>query len=142
VSKLKDEEVRYVEGQHEGIVSESLFHEVQEILDGRKRLYKTKKGSTDLQLRGCLICPICGRLLTGSASKGRSERYSYYHCVSPCKTRFRANNVNEFFAKELRKYLPCPGMTELYKEVLNQSYKQNTKGQRETKRDKKWKTTR
>jgi site-specific DNA recombinase len=72
VSKYKDEDTQYVKGQHEGIVPESLFYEVQDILDGKRKIYKTKKESQELQLRGFLICPKCGKILTGSASKGRS----------------------------------------------------------------------
>ncbi len=131
VSALKEEESHYVSGQHEGLISESLFYQVQDVLDGKRRLYKLKKESTDLQLRGFLICPSCGKILTGSASKGRSQRYYYYHCISPCKARFKAHEANQLFSKELKKLMPRPGMGELYKEVINQLYKQKTQGQRE-----------
>jgi len=33
---VKNEDSSYVEGQHEGIISESLFYRVQDILDGKK----------------------------------------------------------------------------------------------------------
>lgn len=131
VSKLKDEESQYVNGQHEGIISEAQFNEVQEVLDGKKRLYQVKKEPTDLQLRGHLVCPNCGKLLTGSASRGRSRRYFYYHCVSPCRTRFKAMDTNELFEKELRKYVARPGMGELYGDVITNLYKQKNQGQRD-----------
>ena len=131
VSKLKDEDSCYVEGQHEGIISESLFYKVQDILDGKKSLYSSKKETQDMQLRGYLICPLCGRLLTGSASKGRSLRYLYYHCISPCKTRFNAHEANDKIVTELRKYVPKPGMADMYKEIINQLFKQSTKAQRD-----------
>jgi hypothetical protein len=35
-SKYKDEESQLVQGQHEALISEALFYEVQDILDGRK----------------------------------------------------------------------------------------------------------
>ena len=35
-------------------------------------------------LRGFLLCPTCGKLLTGSASKGRTNYYHYYHCSATC----------------------------------------------------------
>src|ERR1022692_2005429 len=131
VSKLKDEEIHYVEGQHDGIISESLFYKVQDILDGKKSLYNSKKESQDMQLRGYLICPLCGRVLTGSASKGRSLRYLYYHCVSPCKTRFNAHEANRRIVNELRKYIPKPGMAEMYKEIISQLYKETTRAKRD-----------
>ena len=131
VSKYKDEETQYVKGQHEGIVTESLFYEVQDILDGRKRIYKTKKESEELQLRGFLICPKCGKILTGSASKGRTGRYFYYHCVYPCNTRFKAQNANELFLKALQKFTARPGMREAYKAVLTKTYQSITSKERD-----------
>ncbi|MEO7978051.1 zinc ribbon domain-containing protein [Flavobacterium sp.] len=41
-----------------------------------------------LPLRGYLLCPECGKLLTGSPSKGRNQYYRYYHCASSCGVRF------------------------------------------------------
>jgi site-specific DNA recombinase len=131
VSKYKDEETQYVKGQHEGIISESLFYEVQDILDGKRKIYKTKKESQELQLRGFLICPKCGKILTGSASKGRKERYFYYHCVSPCNTRFKVQNANKLFLKVLMKFTPRPGMKEAYRAVLEKAYQSITAGERE-----------
>jgi site-specific DNA recombinase len=58
--------------------------------------------SEDLQLRGFLKCSSCGRMLTGSASKGRKTHVVYYHCKSPCKTRFNAKQLNEHFFEELK----------------------------------------
>jgi len=84
-----------------------------------------------MQLRGYLICPLCGRLLTSSASKGRSLRYLYYHCISPCRTRFNAHEANSKIVNELRKYVPRPGMADMYKEIINQLFKQSTKAQRD-----------
>lgn len=44
-----------------------LYYQVQDVLDGRKRKsYKPKIYSADIMpLRGFLICPQCGELLTG-----------------------------------------------------------------------------
>ena len=83
LSGYKEEESRHVQGLHQPIISEALFYDVQDYLNGKKRTYRAKVGSMDeLQLRGYLICPKCGKLLTGSASKGRNRRYYYYHCIS------------------------------------------------------------
>lgn len=131
VSRYKDEENQYVKGQHEGIISESLFYEVQDILDGKRKIYKTKKEADELQLRGFLICPKCGKVLTGSASKGRQERYFYYHCLYPCNSRFRAQESNGLFMSLLRKFTPRPGMKEVYKIVLNETYQSLTVGEKD-----------
>ena len=72
VPAYRDEERQLVQGQHEAIISESLFYEVQDVLNGKKRIQLVKASTDDnLPLRGYLICPKCGKQLTGSASKGR-----------------------------------------------------------------------
>jgi site-specific DNA recombinase len=109
-----------------------LFYDVQDFLDGKKKNYRTKVGSQEiLQLRGYLLCPKCGKLLTGSASKGNGGQYYYYHCASSCGARFKAENANDLFCRELRKYIPRPGMEKAYAHVLNTAYKARTKTQRE-----------
>ena len=66
----------------------------------------------------------CGRGLTGSWSKGRSEYYAYYHCRPGC----RAVNVTKaklegLFADELALLQPSPGYTRLLKESVLQIWK-------------------
>lgn len=132
ISGYKDEAARHAQGLHEPVISETLFYDVQDYLDGKKKTYRTKVGSLDiLQLRGYIVCPKCGKVLTGSASKGRSGRYYYYHCTSACGTRFKAENANQLFSRELKKLVPHPGMSEVYKLVIQQEFKSKSKGQRE-----------
>ena len=69
-----------------------------------------------------LICPKCGKLLTGSASKGHTHYYSYYHCFGGCTSRFMADNVNQLFLRELKKYVPKPEMEVLYKITLQEAW--------------------
>ncbi|WP_370443898.1 recombinase family protein [Terrimonas sp.] len=128
----KDEESTAVQGQHEAIISEALFYEVQDLLLGRKRKERPATQITvdeQMPLRGFLICPKCGRMLTGSASKGRYNHYYYYHCVSSCGSRFRTENANSLFVRELRKYVPKPGMSDIYVVTLKESYYEQTRSQ-------------
>lgn len=79
VPAFKDEEAHLANGQHEPLISESLFYRVQEIIESRKRRFE-KKGTKaisprSLALRGFLICPKCGKIMTGSASRGRHKAY-------------------------------------------------------------------
>lgn len=133
IPKYKDEESHLVQGLHEPIISESLFYKVQDALDGRNRNLGTKVVSEEhLPLRGFLKCPKCDRTLTGSASKGRSNYYYYYHCYPSCGFRQKAEYVNREFLKEIKKYVPHPAIIELYKTVIrdvsqNQSYHLNNK---------------
>jgi len=113
---------------HQPIISESLFYKVQDFLNGKKKTYRNKVGSLNiLQLRRYLVCLSCGKLLTGSASKGRNGRYYYYHCTSSCGTRFKAENANSLFSRELKKLVPNPGMKEVYKVVLQEEFKSKTR---------------
>jgi len=137
VPAYRDEEMQLVQGQHEAIIGESLFYDVQDILNGRKRVQLVKTTTEDhLPLRGFLICPKCGKQLTGSASKGRHSYYYYYHCISSCGTRFKAEHANESFTEELNKFVPkSDAVTILYKEVVkdifNQQVNPYTNGRKE-----------
>lgn len=128
VPKFKDEEMFVVQGKHEPLITESLFSEVQDVLDGRKKIFNTKIVSQDsLPLRGYLRCTKCNRLLTGSASKGRNGYHYYYHCRSACGVRLSANAVNGYFLEELKKFVSKPGIAELYREIVIDVYKDETK---------------
>lgn len=127
IPKHKDEESHLVKGQHEPLVSESLFYDVQDVLDGRKRHYRTKVvANAILPLRGFLICPDCGKMLTGSKSKGRGKDYFYYHCYLGCNCRFRAELVNDKFSKELRKHTPSTKFEPLFTEFVQEAWHSQT----------------
>jgi len=120
VPPYEDEEIQFVKGQHEPIISETLFYEVQDVLNGNKKKTATKSVSPEmLPLRGFLECPDCHRMLTGSASRGRHGSYfHYYHCTGNCKCRFKAGLVNEYFENELLNFQLAPGIGELYKAIV------------------------
>ena len=104
VAAYKGEPAEIVVAEHEPIITEALFHEVQVALDGRKRVqYSTALcQKEELPLRGFLICPQCGKNMSGSASKGRSARYYYYHCTMGCPERVKAGEVNDRFMALLK----------------------------------------
>ena len=133
IAKYKDEEYYHVPGQHQGLISEAMWYQVQDILDGKRKIYSPKFRDNELmQLRGFLLCPFCGRTLYGSSSRGRKGvYYTYYHCKSPCQGRFSATATNTAFLAELRKFVPRPGRAEAYKEIVNEAYRVNSQNQRE-----------
>lgn len=137
IPQYKDEEAGLVKGQHEAIISEALFYEVQDVLDGNKRQpYKLKVISeANLPLRGFLLCPKCAKLLTGSASRGcKGNYYPYYHYQKPCKERFPASKINEIFQNELNKYVPREEALSLFKTaVMAQWEKQESFGTKDKK---------
>ncbi|MBN9382217.1 MAG: recombinase family protein [Chitinophagaceae bacterium] len=105
VPTYKKEPAMLVKGKHEPLISEALFNEVQDVLNGKKRkIINISYGmKEEYPLRGNLLCKQCGRVLTASSSKGNGGMYYYYHCVKGCKERFKAEDVNEKFQEELEK---------------------------------------
>jgi site-specific DNA recombinase len=127
VPKYKDEESSYVKAQHEPIVTEYLFEQVQDVLDGRKRKYLPKvESKPTLPLRGFLVCPECGKILSGSVSKGKRLYYSYYHCFAGCSYRLRAEGPNDQFVAELKKYIPREDALDIYKVALQDAWLSQT----------------
>nr|WP_262898273.1 recombinase family protein [Flavobacterium geliluteum] len=113
-------EKRYVnDGINERLISILLFEKVQEILNKRRKKASRKVVLSDhLILRGFLLCPDCGKTLTGSGYMGRSEKYYYYHCSLGCKFRTRADSVNQQFLLFLKKLKAREPYTELSEMIL------------------------
>ena len=123
IPKLKSEESYIVEGQHTPLINSSLFYDVQDVLEGRKRKTKTKIVADDmLALKGFILCPKCGKVLTGSASKGRTAHYHYYHCNSICGYRKKAEEVNDTFISHLQQYSLNTTAATLFKSVILDVY--------------------
>jgi site-specific DNA recombinase len=125
--------VRGKRGDFEPLISEDLFYRVQAILSGRiPSTTPRKRAHPDFPLRGFVRCHSCGRGLTGSWSKGRSEYYAYYHCRSGC----RAVNVSKaklegLFVDELALLQPTPGYMRLLKESVLQIWRARKEAARE-----------
>ncbi|CAM3684735.1 recombinase family protein [Flavobacterium chungbukense] len=127
VPKYKDEEERWVNGQHEPIISEGLFYRVQDVLDSKARTYRPKiKTIENFPLRGFFLCPKCGQKLTGSKCKGRNKYYYYYHCDKVCKWRVNSEIANKVFKEHLNKFKPLPEVKKLYSAVLLEGYREHT----------------
>jgi site-specific DNA recombinase len=108
-----------VKGVHEPVVSEALFCKVQSIIKTQKKVSgKTDELKAAFPLKGYLICPSCSRKLRGSYSRGHAKRYPYYHCSDNCKTRFRADLVNESYNKKLQQLVLSESAAELFDLVL------------------------
>lgn len=128
VKSYKDEARHVVNGLHEPIITESMFFDVQDVLKGKKKGPNKAKIFSDARfpLRGFLKCPRCGRVLTGSSSKGRGRYYSYYHCSKPCYARAQTTVVEDRFLTELKKYAANPEMSEIYMMFINDAWSNQT----------------
>ena len=128
IRAYKDEEAHEVNSIHETLISEDLFYDVQDILNGKKRsTVASKKQKEELPLRGFLSCTKCGGKLTGSSSKGKYQRYFYYHCQPGCKERFRANEANEKVIAEFQKTSAKKEVLNLYRIILEKELKKTNK---------------
>ncbi|NNC19526.1 recombinase family protein [Corallococcus exiguus] len=70
------------QGEHPAIVDRAIFHQVQDMLEGRSPGLQYHGRNPDYVLRGLLRCGLCGEAMTpGSTRKGARE-YRYYRCVT------------------------------------------------------------
>lgn len=70
------------QGQHLAMVTREEFAQVQQIICGRNRTVTHHKARPEFPLRGLVRCRECRWHLTGSFSRGRSQRYPYYFCAN------------------------------------------------------------
>jgi site-specific DNA recombinase len=120
ISAFNDEPEMMVRAIHEPIITLELWKQVQDVMNGRKRaMPKTNTITEHLPLRGHLLCPDCGKVLTGSGSIARNKtKHWYYHCQSGCKIRFRAEDANKAFIALLSKNSVPREVLKLYFKVL------------------------
>ena len=127
-----------VKGIHEPIISEELFYQVQDVLTGKRlkggNLAMIHCAKDDLPLRGFLTCPICGKKLTGSASKGHGGKYYYYHCSKGCKYRYRATLVNAKFEEYLSTFAFDSQSVNLYNTILKDAMEDGENGRKDNAR--------
>lgn len=131
IKAYKDEPEEIVQGIHEPIISEELFYEVQNVLDGKKKA-KTKYSlvNNEYPMRGYLVCPRCGKILTGSSALGNGGKYFYYHCTKGCKERHKSDFVHSSFELWLKDISVKPEIAALYMAIMEDIFKTN-EGDRE-----------
>jgi site-specific DNA recombinase len=62
---------------YEPLISDSLFAEVQAVLEGRRKSHGPRPGNPEYPFN---VRCTCGTKLTGSTSKGKYQYYGYYAC--------------------------------------------------------------
>ena len=129
VPEYRKESVEVIDGIHEAIVSNELFRNVQDVLDG-KRNVGAKLPSTindDFPIKANLICPNCGKQITGSKSKGNGGNYEYYHCNTKCGVRHRKQAVHEAIKQLLDEVSVSENVKDLYSSILTNAITLNQK---------------
>jgi site-specific DNA recombinase len=112
--------VRNKRGDFDPLVSEETFFRAQAVLSGRSPTPAPKlRSHPDFPLRNFVRCEACGRGLTGSWSKGRSDYYAYYHCRPGCRgVNVTKAKLETLFTDELARLQPTPGYMRLLKESV------------------------
>ena len=125
IKAYKDEPEIIVDGIHEPIISKKLYEDVQSVLDAKKKKHHVTHSRINpiFPLKGFLLCPECQRPLTASVCKGRSEHYSYYHCISPCKGRYRLEEANTAFISFLKSISHNKPVLELLEIIIKEQLK-------------------
>lgn len=119
VPAYKGEPLQLAEGQHEPLITEKLFDQVQLVLERRKRYRRNgSKAARSFPLRGILLCPVCGRRLTASSSRGRSASYDYYHCLAVCGVRYSATDLEKQWSGFLQSLQLRRAYLSLYEKVI------------------------
>lgn len=82
IGKIRYNEDLY-DGQHEGIVDEDIFHQVQHILctHAQRRTNFRKKTKHAFILLGLVKCGFCGSYMTSKYCKGSRGLRFYYQCT-------------------------------------------------------------
>lgn len=129
-----DEPDGLYDGDHKPLIDEETFIKVQKLLNAKSKVYKKKEIEISNQLRGKLICPLCGKIMTSSKSKGSSGIYvEYYHCQHKhgCKNRFRADRANSDFEDYLDTFQPDTATVQLFSQALIDMYKSKNREKEE-----------
>ena len=126
IRATKKEDEMLVEGLHPALIDPETFERVQLILKGKYTPQFRTMTEIDeaLPLRGFLMCPECGKTLTGSGSKGRAGRntYFYYHCTRYCNVRHKARDVNALFEELLSEMSIEEDQQSVYKSILAERF--------------------
>lgn len=95
IGKIRFDDMEF-DGEHDGIIDEKLFIEVQKLLEAKRD--KPRRGDQtqqDTLLLGLLRCGFCGGAYTTSfvnkkKKDGSTQRYYYYKCVTKSKENAKA----------------------------------------------------
>lgn len=111
-----------VDGKHLGIISVEIFMQAQfNKTNNRWQGIVPKAEVPEFPLRNYLICPCCNGNLTASTSKGRNQKYQYYHCRNKCSFRVSREEVDKFFLDLLEQLTVRKEYADLLNDALSET---------------------
>ncbi len=105
------------DGEHEAIISNQQFEEVQALLKQNRTNHKnTDHSRVESMLRGILYCSSCGSKMIRTYTKKKNKKYTYYTCLNVVKNgrnkcgnkSVPANKMDEFIVKHITKIASDP----------------------------------
>ncbi|MGB6405231.1 MAG: recombinase family protein [Candidatus Sulfotelmatobacter sp.] len=111
-------------GAHEPLISEQLFHDVQDTLNG-KRSVPHKRESEEFPLRGFVRCASCNKPLTAGWSRGRSQKYARYWCwTKDCgAVGIRRDKLEHHFTELLYLHQPTQELLDALPKIAQERWK-------------------
>lgn len=106
-------------GNHKPLITKTTFDKIQAVRN-RKVLVTAPRliKNPDFPLKSLAHCNNCNRYLTGSYSKGRGNRYPYYHCTRCKKVGIGKSKLEYAFFNALKDIQPNPSVRKLFQEIL------------------------
>lgn len=105
-------------GDFEALIPDTLFYRVQSALGGRDGASPHRLNNPEFPLRRFVICDACNTPLTGSAPKGRSKTYPYYHCRRCKGVSVRKEVLEARFVELLETLSPRPEFMRLFRAIV------------------------
>ncbi len=125
VNPWTNEEVR---GIHKPMITEEEYFKIRVLLSGKKINVKKVRLNPDFPLRQTVKCGICEKLLTGSCSRGRNDKYYYYHCYNKeCSMFGKAiskNKLENDFVEYLNLVTPKKEFLDSFKNIILNLWKE------------------
>ena len=130
VKAYKEETEEVIVGLHKAIISEVVFQEAQDILNGKKRKHERKDKNEDFPLKEIIKCSVCDLSYTASiTTKNKGLKlYPYYHCSkTKGHDRYSKEIVHSVFDALLDEFEVNFEIKELYKKVLGETINKHNK---------------
>jgi hypothetical protein len=124
----KKEPSQNVMGLHPPLVSETIFHRANDILEGRRRNMKFHDDKSDLYpLKGFLKCPEHDKTLTAYACRSHTGKLHHYYlcCKDRCTQRHRIQDVHESIEEILSDISYSAQVVNLYRKALEKLFEKD-----------------